>query len=76
VGLFSEGIGTGRDTPKEHGLHWGGFGDRYGMRLTGTSTGNVIEAGSVLYGERILAIVISGTPLNRFESWAVEPNIF
>jgi len=45
VGLFSAGIGTGRDTAKEHGLHWGGFGDRYGMRLTGISTGNVIEAG-------------------------------
>ena len=52
VGLFSAGIGTWRDTPKEYGPHWEGFGDRYGMRLTGVSTGNVIEAGlGALWGE-------------------------
>jgi len=52
VGLFSAGIGTARDAPKEYGPHWGGFGDRYGMRLTGVSTGNVIEAGlGALWGE-------------------------
>jgi hypothetical protein len=52
VGLFSSGIGTARDSPKEYGPHWGGFGDRYGMRLTGVSTGNVIEAGlGALWGE-------------------------
>jgi hypothetical protein len=52
VGLFSAGIGTGRDAPKEYGPHWGGFGDRYGMRLTGISTGNVIEAGlGAIWGE-------------------------
>ena len=52
VGLFSAGIGTGRDAPIEYGPHWGGFGARYGMRLTGVSTGNVIEAGlGALWGE-------------------------
>jgi hypothetical protein len=52
VGLFSAGIGTGRDAPHEYGPHWGGFGDRYGMRLTGVSTGNVIEAElGALWGE-------------------------
>jgi len=52
VGLFSAGIGTARDSPKEYGPHWGGFGDRYGMRLTGVSTGNVMEAGlGALWGE-------------------------
>ena len=52
VGLFSAGIGTGRDAPHEYGPHWEGFGDRYGMRLTGVSTGNVIEAElGALWGE-------------------------
>jgi len=44
-GLFSAGIGTWRDKPVEYGPHWGGFGSRYGMRLTGVSTGNAMEAG-------------------------------
>lgn len=43
VGMFSAGIGTARDKPVEYGPHWDGFGKRYGMRLTGVSTGNVIE---------------------------------
>jgi hypothetical protein len=43
-GLFSAGMGTGLDTPSEYGPHWEGFGKRYGMRLTGVSTGNAIEA--------------------------------
>jgi len=30
--------------PREYGPHWEGFGKRYGMRLTGVSTGNAIEA--------------------------------
>jgi hypothetical protein len=52
VGLFSAGIGTARDAPHEYGPHWGGFGDRYGMRLTGVSTGNVMEAElGALWGE-------------------------
>lgn len=52
VGLFSAGFGTARDAPAEYGPHWGGFGDRYGMRLTGVSTGNVMEAGlGSLWGE-------------------------
>jgi hypothetical protein len=52
VGLFSSGIGTARDAPKEYGPHWGGFGERYGMRLTGVSTGNAMEAGfGALWGE-------------------------
>jgi hypothetical protein len=45
VGLFTAGFGTARDTPKEYGGSWAGFGKRYGMRLTGVSTGNAIEAG-------------------------------
>lgn len=44
-GLFSAGWGTAFNTPREYGTHWEGFGDRYGMRLTGIATSNVIEAG-------------------------------
>jgi hypothetical protein len=52
VGLFSAGFGTARDTPKEYGGTWEGFGKRYGMRLTGVSTGNAMEAGlGALWGE-------------------------
>jgi hypothetical protein len=51
-GLFSSGIGTARDKPVEYGPHWGGYADRYGMRLTGVSTGNAMEAGfGALWGE-------------------------
>jgi hypothetical protein len=52
TGLFSAGIGTATDTPREYGPHWDGFGKRYGLRLTGVSTGNAIEAGlGSLWGE-------------------------
>lgn len=43
-GVFSAGLGTAIDGPSEYGPHWEGFGKRYGMRLTGISTGNSIEA--------------------------------
>lgn len=43
-GLFSSALGTAIDTPSEYGPHWEGFGKRNGMRLTGISTGNAIEA--------------------------------
>jgi hypothetical protein len=52
VGILSAAFGTARDAPKEYGPHWGGFADRYGMRLTGVSTGNALEAGfGALWGE-------------------------
>ena len=43
-GLFSAGFGTAVDRPHEYGTHWAGFGQRYGIRLTGVSTANAIEA--------------------------------
>jgi hypothetical protein len=43
-GLSSAGIGTALNSPHEYGPHWDGFAQRYGMRLTGISTGNAIEA--------------------------------
>jgi hypothetical protein len=51
-GLFAAGFGTGRDAPHVYGPHWEGFGKRYGMRLTGVSTGNAMEASiGRLWGE-------------------------
>lgn len=43
-GLFSAGLGTATDSPHEYGPHWDGFAQRYGMRMTGVSTSNAIEA--------------------------------
>ena len=51
-GVFSAGLGTAIDTPSEYGPHWEGFGKRYGMRMTGISTGNAIEASlGAVWGE-------------------------
>ena len=44
AGPLSAGLGTAFNNPPEYGPHWEGFGKRYGMRLTGVSTGNAIEA--------------------------------
>ena len=44
-GLVSAGFSTAFNTPREYGPHWEGFGKRYGLRLTGVSTGNAIEGG-------------------------------
>ena len=51
-GAISAGWGTLRNSPREYGTHWSGFGDRYGMRLTGIATSHTIEAGlGSLWGE-------------------------
>jgi hypothetical protein len=51
-GAITSAFGTAVDRPKEYGPGWGGFGDRFGMRLTGASTGNAMEAGiGALWGE-------------------------
>ena len=44
AGPLSAGLSTAFNNPEEYGPHWQGFGKRYGMRLTGVSTGNAIEA--------------------------------
>ena len=43
-GVFSSAIGTAADRPPEYGPHWEGYAKRFGMRLTGISTSNAIEA--------------------------------
>lgn len=51
-GVVSAGWGTLFNKPSEYGTHWDGFGKRYGMRLTGISTGNAMEAGlGAIWGE-------------------------
>jgi hypothetical protein len=51
-GVISAGWGTLFNKPREYGTHWDGFGKRYGMRLTGVSVSNAMEAGlGALWGE-------------------------
>jgi len=52
AGFVSAGYGTAVNNPHEYGTHWTGFAQRYGMRLTGISTGNAMEAGiGAIWGE-------------------------
>jgi hypothetical protein len=52
AGVFSAAYGTATNQPKEYGPHWEGFGKRYGMRLTGVSTSDAMEAGlGAIWGE-------------------------
>ena len=44
AGPFSAGWGTAFKSPPEYPSNWEGFGQRYGMRLTGVSTSNAMEA--------------------------------
>src|SRR5438105_5187989 len=72
-GLFTAGFSTAHGTPHEYGTHWDGFGRRYGMRLTGISTGNVIEAGlGSLWGEDPRYFRAAGQPFkNRVKNIVV-----
>jgi hypothetical protein len=52
AGLFTSAIGTAMNSPREYGPHWDGYGKRYGIRLSGVSTSNAMEAGfGALWGE-------------------------
>jgi hypothetical protein len=52
AGLFSAGWGTLFNHPRTYGPHWEGFGDRYGMRLSGLALSNTMEAGlGAFWGE-------------------------
>lgn len=51
-GVITSAMGTALNHPREDGPHWGGFGERFGVRLTGVATSNVMEAGiGALWGE-------------------------
>jgi hypothetical protein len=65
-GLFTSAFGTAVDRPKEYGPGWAGFGDRYGIRLTGIVTGNAIEASTgALWGEDPRYFRVPGEPFQR-----------
>jgi len=52
TGIFTAGIQTAQNRPREYGPHWEGFGKRYGIRLTGVATERVMEASlGALWGE-------------------------
>ncbi len=52
IGVFSAGIETAQNSPKEYGGSWSGFGKRYGIRLSTVATSNVMEAGlGSMWGE-------------------------
>ena len=51
-GVITSAVGTALNHPREDGPHWGGFGERFGVRLTGVATSNVMEAGlGAVWGE-------------------------
>jgi hypothetical protein len=51
-GAISSAFGTFLNRPVEYGPSWGGFSDRFGMRLTGVVTGNAMEASmGMIWGE-------------------------
>jgi hypothetical protein len=52
TGIFTAGIQTAQNRPREYGPHWEGFGKRYGIQLTGIATERVMEASlGALWGE-------------------------
>jgi hypothetical protein len=52
AGPISAGFGTLINRPREYGTHWEGFGERYGMRMTGVVTSNAMEASlGAIWGE-------------------------
>jgi hypothetical protein len=66
AGLFSAGWGTAFNSPREYGTHWEGFGDRYGMNLTGIATSNTMEAGlGAIWGEDPRYIRDGGAPFGH-----------
>lgn len=51
-GPISAGLSTAQNKPSEYGPHWEGFGKRYGMRLTGVATGNLMQVSlGAVWGE-------------------------
>jgi hypothetical protein len=51
-GVITSAFGTGLDRPREDGPHWGGFAERFGVRVTGVAPSNLMEAGfGALWGE-------------------------
>ena len=65
-GVVSAAWGTLFNSPREYGPHWDGFGKRYGMRLTGISTGNAMEASlGAIWGEDPRYFRAEGAPFKN-----------
>jgi hypothetical protein len=72
-GLFSAGWGTLFNSPREYGPGWQGFGERYGMRLTGIATSNIMEAGlGAIWGEDPRYVRDAGAPFKNRLGHAVK----
>lgn len=66
AGPITAGWGTAFDHPHEYNTSWEGFGQRYGMRLTGVSTGNAMEASlGALWGEDPRYFRTEGQPFKK-----------
>ena len=73
AGLFSAGWGTLFNQPKTYGPHWEGFGDRYGMRLSGLAVSNTLEAGlGAAWGEDPRYVRDAGAPFKNRLGHAVK----
>jgi hypothetical protein len=52
AGTITAAFGTWMNQPKEYGPHWGGYGERYGIRLSGIAVSNAMEVGiGSIWGE-------------------------
>lgn len=66
AGPVTAGWGTAFHHPPEYNTSWEGFGQRYGMRLTGVSTGNAMEASlGALWGEDPRYFRTEGQPFKK-----------
>jgi hypothetical protein len=66
AGPISAGWGTAFHHPPEYNTSWEGFGQRYGMRLTGVSTGNAMEATlGAIWGEDPRYFRTEGQPFKK-----------
>jgi len=66
AGPWTAGWGTLLDRPYEYNTSWQGFGQRYGIRLTGVSTGNAMEASlGALWGEDPRYFRTEGQPFKK-----------
>ncbi len=72
-GVISAGFGTLYNRPSEYGPHWEGFGKRYGIRLSGVSVSNTMEAGlGALWGEDPRYFRAAGQPFKTRLSHVVK----
>jgi hypothetical protein len=71
AGVLTAGIGTANNDPAEFGPSWAGFGKRYGIRMSGIATQNVLEAslGSI-WGEDPRYERLPGSPF-RDRIWNI-----